>query len=343
MRAASLPRGSLVAAGGAMLLVLGVVLAVCTERGLAAYQVALRQQGGAVLDLGGDAEPRPDLQGKTVRISGTPRVVESPYDADFNQQAATPVLTRQVQMFQWRELRLGGNVTYEMDWADTPQDSNRFAQPAGHANPGPFPIAGKHFDAGRVELGGYKLDAALVHALPGSEPVAPNIKSLPFNLAASFAVHDGALVTSSTPTAPRLGDLRVSWSAVPLQEVTLIARVDGDNLMAVPNAADGKGYEVHVGDSSLLEMRPGMAEQPSMTWLRRVFAVLLAGLGAGLLLGRGAARVDPLASLGSGLLAVGVFAAIPWFGGSAMAAVAWLLAALAGLDLLLWRRHASRR
>jgi hypothetical protein len=341
MRGGAVPRGPLVVALGLVLLALGIVLAVGTERGLVGYRAALGQHGGAVVDLGHAMEPQPGLQGRMVRISGTPRVVVSPYDPDFNQQAGTPVLTRQVQMFQWRELRLGGNVSYELDWADTPQDSGHFAQPDGHANPGPFPVAGRRFDAGSVELGGYKLDTALVHALPGSEPVAPDTKALPANLAASFSLHDGMLVTSATPGAPRLGDLRVRWSAVPLQEVTVIARVDGDHLVAVPNADDGKGYEVNVGDSPLLDMRPDMAAQPAWIWPRRILAVLLAALGAGLLLRRGMARADPVSALGGGLLVVGVSAAMPWLGGSTATAIGWLVVALSGLVLLAWRRRVS--
>lgn len=336
-RAATL-RGPLAIAAGLALLALGIVLAVQTERGLGSYRVALQQHGGAVVDLGHSMEPQPGLQGRMVRISGTPRVVVAPYDPDFNQQASTPVLTRRVQMFQWRELRLGSSVTYELDWSDAPQDSSRFAQPDGHANPGPFPIAGKSFESERVQLGGYALGAALVRALPGSEPFTPDGKVLPTNLAASFSLHDNALVTSATPGDPRLGDLRVSWSAVPLQEVTVIARVDGDRLVAVPNADDGKGYEVDVGDSPLLDMRPDMAAQPALVWPRRILAVLLAALGAGLLLRRGA-RVDPPSALGGGLLVVGMSAAIPWLGSSTVAVIAWLVVALAGLALLLWRRR----
>ncbi|MEW9572331.1 TMEM43 family protein [Rhodanobacter sp. Si-c] len=336
-------RGPLAVAAGLVLLVLGIASGVWTERSLEDYRVVLELHGGAVVNLGRSMDMQADLQGRMVRLSGTPRVVEAPYDPDFNQQAGTPVLVRQVQMFQWRELRLGSNVTYELDWADTPQDSSRFAQPKGHANPGPFPIAGKRFDAGSVALGGYKLGVALVHALPGSEPVAPDMKTLPANLAASFSLHDNALVTSARPGDPHLGDLRVSWSAVPLQEVTVIARVDGDHLVAVPNAADGKGYEVNVGDSALLDMRPDMAAQPALTWPRRILAVLLAALGAGLLLRwRDATRVDPLAALGGGLLAVGVFAAMPWLGSSTVTAITWLVVALVGLVLLVWRRRAPR-
>lgn len=336
-------RGPAAIAVGLAALVAGIVLAAWTERSLGNYQLALQLHGGGVVDLGHSMEPQDGLQGRMVRISGTPRVVEAPYDSDFNQQAATPVLSRHVQMFQWRELRLGGSVTYELDWADTPQDSSRFAQPQGHANPGPFPLAGERFDAGSVELGGYKLDTALVHALPGSEPVAPDAKTLPANLAASFSLHDGALVTSTRPGDPRLGDMRVSWSAVPLQEVTVIARVDGNRLVAVPNADDGKGYEVNVGDSALLDMRPDMAAQPTLVWPRRTLAVLLAVLGMGLLLRqRGATRIDPRLALGGGLLVVGVFAAMPWLGSSTAAAIAWFVVALAGLALLVWWHRASR-
>ncbi|WP_254426863.1 TMEM43 family protein [Rhodanobacter sp. C06] len=337
-------RGPAAIAVGLAALVVGIVLAAWTERSLGNYQLALQLHGGGVVDLGHSMEPQDGLQGRMVRISGTPRVVEAPYDSDFNQQAATPVLARHVRMFQWRELRLGSNVTYELDWADKPQDSSRFAQPQGHANPGPFPIASKRFDAGNVELGGYKLDAALVHALPDSEPVAPVVKALPANLAASFSLQDGALVTSANPGNPRLGDLQVSWSAVPLQEVTVIARVDGDHLVAVPNAVDGDGYEVNVGDSTLLDMRPDIAAQPVLIWPRRILAVLLAVLGMCLLLRqRDATRIDPRLALGGGLLVVGVFAALPWLGSSTAAALAWLGVALVGLALLLWHRRASRR
>lgn len=134
-------RRRLIRIGGGVLLVLGALLVLGTERAVVAYRTVLAQHGGEVVDLGHALDARSGLEGRMVHLVGAPRGVESPYDADFGQQVATPVLTRHVAMFQWRELKLGNQATYELDWADTPQDSSRFQQPAGHHNPGMFPLA----------------------------------------------------------------------------------------------------------------------------------------------------------------------------------------------------------
>lgn len=191
-------------------------------------------------------------------------------------------------------------------------------------------------------LGPYVLNAALVRALPGSEPVPVDTHALPANMAATFVAHAGALVTSSHPGAPGLGDLRVSWTAVPAQEVSVLARVVGEQLVAVPNAANGVGYEVNVGDSSLLEMRPDMAGAPSVPWLRRLLALLLAVAGAAFVGWRAGARPDARLAVGGGLLAWGAFAVVPWLGASVGIALAWIVLALAGAVLLGWRWRASR-
>lgn len=333
-------RGSLDVVAGLVLMVLGAMLVVWTERGVANYQTALRQHGGAVVDLGNGQAHRTDLQGRMVRLVGIPQVAKAPMDADFGQQADTPLLTRHVEMFQWHELRMGGSVNYELDWLDQPQDSRRFRQPAGHLNPDKFPLSGARFTAARVTLDGYALGAALVRDLPGSVPVAPDMKTLPANFAATFSLRDGALVTSAQPGSPRLGDLRVSWSAVPLQQVTVLARVDGNDLVTVPNAADGKGYGVDAGDSPLLQMRPDLATQPTWIWPRRILAVLLAAIGAGLLRQHRAGHVAWVPALGGGLLMVGAFAAVPWLGHSTATLIVWIVVALIGVALLVWRRRA---
>ena len=328
---------------GALLLLGGLALLASTENGLLAYRQASQRHGGEVLDLDRQIGPEIGQYGYMVRVAGMPHVVVPPRDVDFNQSAAVPVLIRHVEMFQWREVIVGGVAYYELDWVDRPLDSNRFEHPAGHANPGAFPIAGRQFDAGEVRVGGFRLSASLLHALPGSARLTPDVKALPPNLAASFSADGDYLTTSAHPDSPRLGDLRVSWETVPLQTVTLIGRLDGDTLVPAKDAADGKGYEVQVGTRSLVDIFPDLPVPPEAVMPRRAIALLLASLGVLALLWERREHVsDLLLPLGVGALLIGAVGGAMWLGGSAGVSLQWFGLATLGLAIAgwpLWRRH----
>ncbi|WP_266171275.1 TMEM43 family protein [Dyella subtropica] len=326
---------------GSLLVLAGVGLVAMTEQAAIQHRVAADRHGGQVLDIAPDSQPEAGQHGYMVRVSSAINVVEAPHDAEFNQHVKTPVLIRHVEMFQWREVRIGSEVHYEQDWVDRPLDANRFEHPAGHANPGAFPVKGKQFDAGLTKVGGFALSPVLLHALPGSDRIEPDTKSLPTNLAASFSRHGDYLSTSANPNHPRLGDLRVSWEAVPLQVVTVFARLDGDQLVPASEAADGKGYDVQVGDRRLVDVLPDVPEPPVFAMPRRVLAVLLATLGALLLLRDrlpmpGAAPI----SLGAGLLLIGAVAGVMWLGNDLQASAYWFVLAVLGLAVAVWRLHA---
>jgi hypothetical protein len=347
---------------GALLLLAGVGLAAMTARGLLHYRAIAGQHGGQMLDLGADGSLQADRHGYMVRLVGTPTVVEAPRDLAFNVQANTPLLTRHVEMFQWREVRIGAGVHYEQDWVDRWLDASQFREPARHANPARMPIPSEQFAAGRVQLGGFTLSPPLLRALPGSAPMPPQPQSLPSNLAASFSPYQGYLVTSAHPGAPRLGDLRVSWSGVPLRQMTIVARVDGDQLVPAVDAADGKGYDVEVGDVSLFNMFPDLPQPPEFVASSNLLAVLLAALGAFLLLpvrraGQDATQPeasraaffvraawsgdvygrDALLALGLGALTVGVVTGVLWLGNDTRALLGWWLVAACSLLFTVWR------
>ncbi|TPG46205.1 hypothetical protein EAH75_16465 [Rhodanobacter glycinis] len=327
---------------GALLVLAGVGLVAMTSRGLLNYRAAATRHGGEVMNLGIDAQPQAGQHGYMVRLVGTPTVVEAPHDPEFNLRVNTPVLVRHVEMFQWREVRIGDGVHYELDWVDRLLDASRFKEPAGHANPTSFPIGGKQFDAGLVQMGGFKLGPVLVQALPGSQRVTPDPKSLPENLVASFSRHQDYLVTSASPGDPRLGDVRVSWDEVPLQQVTVVGRLDGDQLVAATDAADGKGYDVQVGDVPVLDMFPDLPVPPESVMSERLLAVLLAVLGAFLLLSTQRNQRDVLLALGLGGLAVGIVASVLWIGGDTRTLCGWLAVALLSLLLTVWRLRRHR-
>ncbi len=327
---------------GAVLVLVGVALAATTARGLIDYRDAARRHGGEVIELGPDAQPEAGQHGYMARLVGIPDVVEAPHDSDFNQHVNTPVLVRQVEMFQWREVRIGTSVHYEQDWVDHVEDSSHFQDPRGHTNPATMPIESKRFVAGLVQIGGFKLGPQLVQALPGSQLATPNPASLPANLAASFSLHGDYLVTSAHPTDPRLGDVRVSWEEVPLQQVTVIGRLDGDRLVAASDAVDGKGYSVQVGDVSLLDIFPDLPVPPQFVTGSRILSVLFAALGAFLLLFAKRRRMEPLLAIGLGGLLVGTIASVLWLGGSRTTLSGWLAVAVLGLLLTGWQLRRPR-
>lgn len=322
---------------GALLVLAGVGLEALNASSLIAYREASSRHGGEVIELGPDAQPQAGQHGYMARVVGTPRVVEAPHDRDFNQSADTPMLARRVEMFQWRQIDIGGSVHYELDWVDHPIDSSRFKDPRGHDNPGKFPISGTQFDAGLVQMRGFKLGRALVHALPGSEDIKPDADALPENLAASFRRHQDYLITSANAANPRLGDLRVSWIEVPLQQVTIVARLDGDQLDAATDAGDGKGYEVQVGNVPLLDLFPDLPVPPKFVMAWRILGVLLASLGAFALLPAKRRRNGVLLAIGLGAIGVGSVASIVWLRGADAAVLGgWLVVTLVGVALSVW-------
>ena len=335
-------RELLLPALGAVILLIGVGLAAVTEKGQIDYQTQMRRHGGDVLDLGTAGRPDRDEQGYMVRVVGDLQVVEAPLDQQFNQQTNQPILIRHVQMFQWHETQFGGPPAYELDWEDKPIDSSHFVHPEGHTNPGPFPIQSQQFYAGAVRLNDFVLSTTLLHVLEGSQAVSPDLRNLPSNLAASFSLYDGHLVTSAVPSNPQAGDIRVGWEAVPTQTVTVVAKVDGNKLIPASGAQDGVGYAVQVGDAPLGDIFPDLPIPPEFRWLRDVFGLLLAVTGVALLVRWHYERIDPVLTPAIAMVVVGAVAGVMWLGNDSTLVGEWGGLALVGAVLTAWRVKALR-
>ncbi|MCE5231706.1 MAG: TMEM43 family protein [Mizugakiibacter sp.] len=319
---------------GCALLALALLLLAATERA-ARLRVAAEDAVGGFVLTGADAQPGPGVEGGLVLVAGTPQVISLATDLQFAVAASAPALVRKVEMFQWREIAFGGGApSYELDWVDRAVDSSRFRQPRGHENPGAFPFEGARFYAPSVRLAGYTLSLPLLQAIPGYEAYAPDLSRLPPNLAASFQAVEGALTTSADPASPRLGDLRVSWAVVPLQPITVVARVRNGTLVPAAGADGVATARVQLGERAPADMLPDMPEAPRYAWARRALVLLLAWGGAMLLLnGR---RRDEIAALLAATAPLAALGGALWLDTRSVAAVAlFALAALAGGGALL--------
>jgi hypothetical protein len=320
---------------GAVLLLLGLLLLGFTEHADRLRVLGEDALGGFVL-TGDAARPGPAAKGKLVLAVGAPEVKTPARDEQFGVSVDAPALVRKVEMFQWNETRYGGQRSYEQNWFDHPIDSTTFNNPAGHGNPGAFPINAARFDSPDVTVAGFKLAPALTDTIDGVEPFEPDLSKLPPNMAATFQPHDGTLLTSSDPARPQIGDLRISWMRIAPADLTVFARDEDGTLVSARNPDGDAIAQVLIGRHSLTDVLTDAPQPPRFKWARRVLALLLAWAGAAWLLPRGRRR-DRVLSLAIAVAPLALLAAAYWFEVRMSAfAILVLLAAVAGA-VAAWR------
>lgn len=323
---------------GVVLIAAGLLLVGFTEHADRLRAMGEDALGGFVLQ-GSEARPGPDSDGQLVLVSGPVQIAQPARDEQFNVSADAVALVRKVEMFQWHEVN-GDIRSYDLDWVDHRVDSSKFAQPAGHENPGAFPFQRQRFDSPDVRIGGFRLGPKLVDGIAGVEAFAPDFRGLPANMAATFQVYDDALVSSTHPGHPRLGDLRVSWMKIAPETLTVLARAQGGELVQTQDAAGHPLAQVQIGKRSLSDVVPGAAPRPRFAWVRRALALLLAWLGVTLL---APAWRDRAAALLLACVPVALLAAMFWFGVRNITAWALVVfAAIAAFGAIRWQSIALR-
>ncbi len=218
----------------------------------------------------------PALEGRLVHLTGALLAAAPARDPVFGVVSADAVrLERHVEMFQWdehssssTEKSLGGGSTttttydYQRKWSDQAIDSGTFHARAGHVNP-QLPIAGLISDAADVRLGAYRLDASVLDELAPSAPVSlPEGAALP----PGWKRGEAGPYRGRDPLAPVIGDVRVTFIAVPPGTASVIAGQQGDRL-AIFMAPNGQTVAL---------AKPGVAGADAMFSAERSQARLLA-------------------------------------------------------------------
>lgn len=320
---------------GAALLLLGLLLLGFTEQADRLRTMGEDALGGFVL-TGIAATPGPAANGKLVLAVGAPDVKTPASDAQFGVATDAPALLRKVEMFQWNELSYGGQRNYEQNWFDHPIDSSAFNTPAGHANPGAFPINAARFDSPDVTVAGFKLAPALVDMINGVESFEPDFSKLPPNMVATFQPRGGTLVTSTNSARPQVGDLRISWMRIAPGHLTVFARDDDGTLVPAHNPGGDAIAQVLIGRHSLTDVLADAPQPPRYKWARRVLAVLLAWAGVAWLLPR-VHRHDRVLSLAVAVVPLAILAAAYWFEVRMPAASVLVVIAIIAAAVAAWR------
>ncbi len=173
----------------------------------------------------------PANDGLHIQLSGKLQAGSNARDAELGISAQAALLSRKVEMYQWREHCAGATCNYEPIWSSQPIDSHGFRQPQAHENP-PMRLGNALFAGADLKLGAFAIDAELVAAQVALVDHPVHAADLPPNLAASFSDANGTLYAGGDPAHPKVGEVRVSYAIVPPGSVELSGVQRGSSLVA---------------------------------------------------------------------------------------------------------------
>ena len=197
----------------------------------------------------------PALDGKLVHVTGTATTEEVLTDPDFKVSANAIRLSRLVNYYQiveQEEEDLDGNITYYYSqmWTEEPVDSDHFYGDE---------YAGKNFiikkfdqwesQASDVRLGSRKLDQGMVWKMENSRALMldsldvtalnEEVQKIIGNRGEFVSTYENILYIGADPSYPQVGDVRIIFSIIPQNTVSVVAVAQGDSFVPY-EAKNGK-------------------------------------------------------------------------------------------------------
>jgi len=256
----------------------------------------LEEGAGAVITAAAD-KVDPQNNGKLVHVTGLATTTETLRDPQFAVSLNAIKLRREVEMYQWREQseshtekKLGGGTetvteySYDKTWSAQPIDSGKFRQPTGHENPATMPYPSREQSAQSVTIGAYKLPPSLVARINNWSAVDVPA-TLPAGLRGRARPIEGGYYIGKSPSAPGIGDLRITFTAARPTQVSLMARQLGNGFEPYRAKAGGTIEMLVIGNYSSDTMIAQEQEANTvLTWILRVVGFVVMAIGLGLVL-----------------------------------------------------------
>lgn len=270
--------GSLVAALIGFVLVLASIGVLYWNEGRAVTASRALSRGSAAIVEVSATPVDASANGKLVHVSATMQPTTPARDPAFGVTADGLLrLSRVVEMYQWKEATssrsqesVGGSkttettYTYQHVWSAQPIDSAQFKMRDGHQNP-PMQVRSATFDGVDVKLGAYRVDAPLLNKLAMFTPL--QVPSAP---PAGYQVAGDGFYRGHDPSQPGIGDVRVSFSAIRAQTISVAAAQSGDVLTAY---RDASGYTIALAEPGVVTasglFHDEQKSEGRLTWILR--------------------------------------------------------------------------
>eukprot|EP00429_Kryptoperidinium_foliaceum_P006943 CAMPEP_0176023300 /NCGR_PEP_ID=MMETSP0120_2-20121206/11364_1 /TAXON_ID=160619 /ORGANISM="Kryptoperidinium foliaceum, Strain CCMP 1326" /LENGTH=525 /DNA_ID=CAMNT_0017356461 /DNA_START=128 /DNA_END=1706 /DNA_ORIENTATION=+ len=239
-------------------------------------------------------------------VTGSEEDGSSEQDVDFGDNSTTPDevvesalrLQRLVQMYQWREnsrsekrkTASGGTTTqttysYDKVWSSTKYNSEFFHnQDQRLENPSVWPFEYEEWEASKVLLGGkVELSSEVVDRMLWFEPIENvEVSNIPdADLREKVSKQDSSTFyyryqSSSSPSNPQIGDMIISWEVVNPQTISIVARIEGEQLTTFVTSRGGSLLLLQTGSYTAEEMfQQANDENEQLTWILRFVGFLL--------------------------------------------------------------------
>jgi len=283
---------------GVLLVLAAVVLLFSNEGRAVKRDRALGEGSGIVVSVESDRVD-PANEGALVHVTGQAATTATLTDPVFGVSARALKLARSVEMYQWQESaqsetkdKVGGGqetvttYTYTKDWSSTAVDSAGFQEPAGHENPGAMPYEAEEQIAEPVTLGAFTLSPSLVGRINDFEPLQlPAGTAIPAALKGRARVQGTSFYIGQNPSAPQVGDVRVTFSVVLPAEVSVVSKQVGDSFKPY-ETKNGQTIELLESGAVSAAAMFETAEKSNtvLTWVLRVVGFLVMALGFGMTL-----------------------------------------------------------
>jgi hypothetical protein len=280
--------GSLIAALIGLILVPVSIFLLYWNEGRAVDAVRALDRGASTIVEISASPVDPQANGKLVHVSGTMQPGTAARDPVFGVAGDGLLrLSRSVEMYQWKEethsqsqQSVGGSKTTETTysythvWSAQPIASVNFKVRDGHQNP-PMDPRSATFDGRGVKLGAYRVDPSLLDKVAAFTPLHAQ-SAAPSGYQ---AVGDG-FYRGLDPSQPAIGDMRIGFTAVPAQTVSVAAAESGGVLTAY---RDTNGYTIALAEPGVVTasglFHDELESEGRLTWILRAVGFVLMLIG----------------------------------------------------------------
>jgi len=265
---------------------------------------ALDEGQGLVVTVSADAVQGAN-EGKLILTNGEARATAPVQEPDFGFTADGIAIKREVSYYQWVEKtnsetqkKLGGGTetvttyNYVKEWVSSPVSSSNFKEPDGHTNMANVDYKSGSFPAKEVKLGAFALSSNLVNGISGEESVSLTPEMLaqtPFDPNAEanfgkFQLDQGGFYFGMAPTAPNIGDVKVTFKKVPFQTVSVLGKQTSGTIGAYITSNGGELESVRAGVLGKEQFFAAeKSDNETMTWVLRGLGFFLCFVGIGMI------------------------------------------------------------